>query len=170
MVPQRHAGVFATMPIRRIALTSFFLAMPIAPAAWAQQAPPCFNEMIPLRDSMEQHGKAVKAAVDSKDRAKVCENIKRYASTEAKYLKFLQDNQSWCGIPPQIIEQVKGSHANTLKVRGQACAAGPVGARPGPPPGPGLSDALGTSRAPTPGTAKTGKGTFDTLTGNPFQR
>jgi hypothetical protein len=33
-----------------------------------------------------------------------------------------------------------------------------------------LSDALGTARAPVPETSKSTRGTYDTLTGNPFQR
>lgn len=152
---------------RCIAFTIFFaFATGLSPA----RAQPCVQEMGPLRGNLDKDGMAVKAAIEAKDRGKICASLQRYAATEAKYLKYLQDNQAWCGIPPQIVDQVKGSHANTLKVRGQACAAGPVGARPGPPPGPGLSDALGTSRAPTPSTAKPGRGTFDTLTGNPLQR
>jgi len=37
-------------------------------------------------------------------------------------------------------------------------------------PAPSLSDALGTTRLPTPETTRTGSGTLDTLTGNAIQR
>ena len=37
------------------------------------------------------------------------------------------------------------------------------------PAAPSLSDALGTTKLPTPQTTKTGNGTLDTLTGNAIQ-
>jgi hypothetical protein len=133
------------------------------------QAPPCANEFTPLRAAVEKDGGAVKAAIERKaDRSEVCNALKRFVATETKYMKFLDDNQSWCGIPPEAIQQVKTSHGHTLKLRDRACAAGPAAGRPGPPPGPGLSDALGTSRGATPNNIKKGAGTFDTLTGSPF--
>jgi hypothetical protein len=131
----------------------------------------CGNEIGPLRAAVEKEGLNVKAAIEAKDRTQICESIKRFASTEAKFVKYIEDNSSWCGIPPDAVKQLKANHQHSLGLRGKACSAGAQGARPaGPPPGPGLSDALGTSRGPTPGQAKTGRGTFDTLTGNPFQR
>jgi hypothetical protein len=133
------------------------------------QAPPCANEFMPLRAAVEKDGLAVKAAIERKaERSEVCNALKRFVTTETKYMKFLEDNQSWCGIPPDAIQQVKTGHGNSLRLRNQACAAAPAAARPGPPPGPGLSDALGTSRGTTPNNIKKGAGTFDTLTGSPF--
>jgi len=138
--------------------------------AFAQQ-PPCANEFLPLRQAVERDGAAVKSLADRKaPREQVCAQIKKFAVTEAKYLKFLSDNQTWCGIPAEAVKQVKEGHAHTLKLRTQVCSAAPVQGRAGPPPGPGLSEALGTARTFVPPSPKTARGTYDTLTGNPFQR
>ncbi len=131
---------------------------------------PCTNEIMPLRSAVEKEGLAVKKVIDSKaQRSDVCTHIKRFAAAEQKFLKYVETNASWCAIPPQAVQQLKASYANTQKMRGQACAPGAAGG-PQIAPGPGLSDALGTSRAPTTGSIKTGRGTFDTLGGNPLQR
>ena len=115
------------------------------------QAPPCANEFVPLRQAVEAQGLKVKAAVDRKaDRGEVCNQLKAFASAEAKFVKYIDDNQSFCGIPPQAVQQLKTSHTRTLKMRGQACAAGAAAGPSGPkiPAGPGLAEALGTTRGP----------------------
>ena len=71
---------------------------------------------------------------------------------------------------PQAITQIKTVYAGTQKAQKTVCSGGgPVGAGAAPPP-PSLSDALGTSRVPDSTTTKTGRGTLDTLTGNPLGR
>jgi hypothetical protein len=153
------AGIVSTAP-------AFFAT----PPAQAQQMP-CVNEIMPLRQAVEKQGAALKAAVDRKaDRSEVCNRVKSYASAEAKFVKYLEANQSFCGIPSDAIGQVKANHGHTLKMRGQACAAGPTAGPPGPPPGPGLSEALGTSRALAPPPGRDDRGTYNTLTGNPLYR
>jgi hypothetical protein len=63
---------------------------------------------------------------------------------------------------------MKTNHSQTLRVRGQVCAAA---AAPPKPRGPSLSEALGTTTVPSASTTRTGRGTFDTLTGgNPLER
>ena len=131
------------------------------------QAPPCMNELMPLRQAVEKDSLPVKAAFEKKDRAQICNALKRFTVTEAKFVKYMEANASWCGIPAEIIAQARKGHAQSTKLRGQACAAGPAAA-PAIPAGPGLSEALGTSRAPT-GKPKSGTGTFDTLTGPSLQ-
>ncbi len=88
-----------------------------------------------------------------------------FSAAEAKMLKFAVDNAVWCGIPPQIIEGIKQSHAKTTEIRTRVCqaAAAPHAAAGGAD----LSDAL---NAPTIDSKdiKTGRGTFDTLTGTPL--
>ncbi len=155
----------STLPI----LTAAALGASIVAAS--AQMPPCANDFLPLRDAVQRDGLKVKAAIDKKDRAEICNQLKRFVTTEAKFVKYMQDNQGWCGIPQEAIEQLKKNHAHSTKLREQACAAGAAAGGPKPiPAGPGLSDALGTSRAPTPGTAQQGRGTFDTLTGSPFKQ
>jgi hypothetical protein len=141
----------------------------LMPAAQAQGIP-CMNEIAPLRQAVEKAGQAIKAAADKKaERSEICNRIKTFVAHEAKFIKYIETNASWCGIPPDAVAQLKKGHAHSTKMRTQACAAGPVGGRPGPPPGPGLSEALGTSRMPT-NNQKSDRGTYNTLTGNPISR
>ncbi len=190
------AGAYALMPgIRFIAVTAFGLAAAIGgaaaqpgfapmtagpqqpgfvavPAAQPPQGggmPPCANEFIPLREQVQKDGLAVKAAIDKKaERSEICNRLKRFATAEGKFIKYLETNAGWCGIPAEAIQQVKASHVHSSKLRDQACAAGPTGPRIAP--GPGLSDALGTSRAAVPDTSRKGASTFDTLSGNSLKQ
>ena len=134
-----------------------------------QQQPPCVREVMPLRDAAEKHGLAIQAAGKRKaPREEVCTLFKRFAEAEAKYVKYAEANATWCGIPANVVKQMKTSHAQTLQVRRRVCA---VAAAPARPRGPSLGDALGTTRVPSAGTRRTGRGTFDTLTGgNPLTR
>ena len=63
-----------------------------------------------------------------------------------------------------MVTQLKTVHGTTEQTREKICTA-PVGG----PIAPSLSDALGTTRLPTPKTTKIGSGTLDTLTGNAIQ-
>lgn len=138
------------------------------------QGAPCQNEIMPLRQEVEKNGLSVKAAIDRKAAPpEICNQVKRFVSAEARFVKYIEDNQAWCGIPPEVVTQVKTQHGTTLNLRQRACAAAPAGAaaRPAVPAGPGLSDALGTSGAVGGSTtSKPGRGTFDTLTGSALAR
>ncbi len=129
------------------------------------------NDLMPLRDAVQKEGMAVKAVIDKKaERGVICTQLKKYTAAEAKFVKFLEANSGWCGIPGEVLTQVKGGHKRSVALRDKACSGGPAGA--GMPAGPGLSEALGTSRSPAPlDTSKsTGRGTFDTLSGNALTR
>ena len=166
------------MPLSRAVCVVFpaLSALVAATTGAGAQGAPCQTEIMPLRADVEKNGLSVKAAIERKaERPEVCNQVKRFATAEAKFVKYIEDNQSWCGIPPEIVMQVKTQHGNTLNLRQKACAAAPAGAagRPAVPPGPGLSDALGTSGAigsSTTGNTKSGRGTFDTLTGSALAR
>lgn len=159
------------MPMRSLliaALSSLALAGP-AELALAQ-APPCMNELMPLRDAVQKEGLNVKTAIDKKaERGEICNRLKKFTASEAKFVKYMEDNAGWCGIPPEALKQIKGNHKRSLNLRDKACSGGAMGG--GPPPGPGLSEALGTTRAPAlSDPAKSGRGTFDTLSGNALAR
>ena len=137
-----------------------------------QQGPPCYREFAPLKAEAEKRGLAVKHATERKDKApreEVCTLLKRYTEAEAAIVKFLKTNASSCGIPAEAGTAMQANHARTLKtVQGVCSAAG----GPARPTGPGLSEALGTTRVP--GTVldplAPQSGTFDTLTGNVLSR
>lgn len=132
-----------------------------------QRLPPCFNEFTPIRAEAEKRAGVLQAAMKKKvPREEACKLIKSFAEAEAKIVKFIQTNAQWCGIPPEAAGVMKTNHARTLKTQEQVCS---VAAGPARPTGPGLSEALGTTRgAVEPGAPQ--NGTFDTLTGNVLTR
>jgi len=132
-----------------------------------QRPPPQCQALLNIRDELQKHGQAIEAANNKKADVKVaCGLFRKYIATEAKMLKMLQADGASCGAPPQVIQQVKGSHAKSQQIGKMVCdaaARGPAQA------GPTLSDALGTTPALPDTRDKKGAGTFETLTGNPFQ-
>ena len=131
----------------------------------AQQAPPCVQEFFRLRDDAEKKASAIKAASERKAPPKeACQLFGALMTAQSKMLKFANENGTWCGIPPQIAEQIKVAEAKISEIRTKVCQAA---AAPPRPQGPSLSDAL-SSPIPDSNNTKTGRGTFDTLTGNPL--
>ncbi len=135
------------------------------PAAPQQQEPPCVQEFFKLRDEAEKKGLAIKAANERKASPKeACQLFGVFIAAQAKMLKYATDNTVWCGIPHQVIDNIKQSVTKISEVRTRVCQAA---AAPIQPTGPSLSDAL-SSPVPDSKNIKTGRGTFDTLTGSPI--
>jgi hypothetical protein len=121
--------------------------------------PPCMAEFAKLREEVEKKGKAAKSASERKvGREEMCKYIGTYAEAEARWVKYTETNVQGCGIPLQIVNQLKQVHTNTEQTKQKICMAAQAA-------GPSLSDALDTSRLGPAGNAKTGNGTLDTLTG-----
>ena len=121
-----------------------------------------------IREDTEKAAAAIKTAGNRKaSREEVCPLFKTFAAHEAKLVAFLSTNQKLCGVPPNIVAQVKKNHANTIRIRNNVCSAAPVAGAAGPT----LSDALGGPVIADDQTAKLpNRGTFDTLTGNALQK
>jgi hypothetical protein len=157
------------MTLRRSLLPAIAIvltAVSAAPAQFGPQGgdPPCFNEFMPLKQETEKRMAAAQAAGQRKvGPQEMCQLINRFSEAEAKMIKFVEENATWCGIPPQVAPQMKESQTKTNEVRKRVCAAAAAPARPAAPT---LGDALGTSRVPDATKPKTGTGTFDTLTGS----
>ena len=135
------------------------------PAPGAQQGPPCAAEFGKLRDEAAKKAGLIREA--SKRKAgppEACKLFNAFSAAEEKMLKYAETNAVWCGIPLQIIQQIKQSHTKTTEFRTRICQAA---AQPQRPRGPTLSDAL-TAPVTDAGNIKTGRGTFDTLTGSPL--
>lgn len=127
--------------------------------------PPCFAEFAKLREEVQKKGLAAKAAGQRKvGREEMCKHISAYSAAELKWVKYTEANVASCGIPVQVVNQMKEVHGHTEQTKEKICVAGPAA---GPP---SLSDALGTTRLPAQEAAKTGSGTFDTLTGSAIRR
>jgi hypothetical protein len=72
-------------------------------------------------------------------------------------------NKTSCGVPDEVIKQIRSDHARTTDIRTKICK---VAEAPPRPAGPSLSDTL-TAPVPDAKNIRSG-GTFDTLTGNPL--
>jgi hypothetical protein len=132
----------------------------------------CMKGFSQYREETEKRGLAAKSAGERKvkvTREEFCKLVTAYSDSEVKWIKFTAENMTKCGIPKEILEQIKAAHVHTAEAKTKICSAGPA---PGAPATPTLSDALGTSSLPTPETEKrkTRGGTLDTLTGNALAR
>lgn len=143
---------------------------PVAMSPWdaqPQQEPPCVKEFGKLRDDAQKKAGAIQAA--SKRKAspqEACGLFNSFSAAELKMIKYATTNAVTCGIPSQIIENLKKGHERTSEIRTKVCQAAAAG--PARPSAPSLSDALGSSAIPDANNIKTGRGTFDTLTGTPL--
>jgi len=130
-----------------------------------QSEPPCIKEFARLRDDTEKHANLVVAAQKRKaPLPEACKALTAFAASEEKLLKFAKDNASSCGIPAQLIQQINVGYTNVSKARTKVCQ---MAAAPPQSAGPSLSDALGAPITDSQN-IKTGRGTFDTLTGTPL--
>src|SRR5712671_2619158 len=161
--PGERAPAAAPMPAP--AMSPMGAPPPMASPFGGGGMPPCMAEFARLRDDVEKRGLAARAASQRKvGREEMCKHVTAISTTELKWVKYTETNVQSCGIPAEILLQLKQRHSNTEQIKEKICAAGPSAAPPS------LSDALGTSRLPTPETTKSGSGTLDTLTGSAIQR
>jgi hypothetical protein len=145
------------------------MGMGAPPPMGGAGTPPCMAEFTKLREEVQKRGQAAKAAGEHKaSREEMCKHITAYAVAELKWVKFTEAGVTSpsCNIPPEVAKQLKQVHANTEQTREKVCAAQAAAA----PAAPSLSDALGTTRLPTPENTKARSGTLDTLTGNAIQQ
>lgn len=158
------------IPRRAFSLAIALLAIPLTQVSAQIGAPPQCNDFLPMRQDIEARAMAIKAASDRKaPAAEACQLFKGYATAESKMIKFMEDNRVWCGVPPEAIKSIKTAHSRTLQMRQNICNAGAAAAAPKPKL-PSLGDALGASSVTSGSNSKTGRGTLDTLTGNPLAR
>ena len=149
-----------------VALFSGSAQAQFGPAA-PQQEPPCIKDFGKLREEAEKKAMAIRAAGERKATPKeACQLFNAFVAAQSKMLKYATDNATWCGIPNQVVSDLKGGITKTSEIRTRVCQAA---AAPQRPAGPSLSDAL-SGPVPDSNNIKTGRGTFDTLTGNPLEK
>ena len=144
--------------------------MPGSPFGAPQAPPAACQQLLTQRDETQKHGQALQAAGQKKlPPEEVCKLFKAFLAAETKMIKGLEENSALCGVPADVIKQVKAGHGKASQVGKQVCEVAAQGPRP---TGPSLSDALGTTpMVPDSSTAtKRGQGTFDTLSGSPLAR
>jgi hypothetical protein len=131
--------------------------------------PPACQQLITLRDQVQKDAGAIQAANQRKaSPVEACKLFKIFLATESKMIKAIDDNSATCGLPPEVSKQVKDGHNRAAQIAKQVCEVAAQGPRP---TGPSLSDALGSiPNVPDASNTKSGRGTYDTLTGNPLAR
>jgi hypothetical protein len=138
------------------------------PSPWSQpqQPPPCVQDFFKLRDEASKRAGVIRVASEKHNATpqQACAMFNAFAAAEAKMIKYAVDNATSCGIPQEVTVNLKKNHGKTLEIRARVCAAA---AAPPRPVGPTLSDALNAPITDSKN-IKTGRGTFDTLTGNPL--
>jgi len=134
--------------------------------------PPCMDEFTKLQTETDKRAKAAKAGGQRKaKREEMCKLLRAFEGALNKWVKYVKNNSSKCGIPSQVYDQLSKGHDNIAKTAKQVCEGGVLGGGTGKPKTPTLSDALGTTRIPTAETSRNAvTGTFNTLTGTPFGR
>jgi hypothetical protein len=136
----------------------------------APSAPPiACQQLMAQRDETQKHANAIRnAGLKKAGPEEACKLFKVFLASETKMIKGLEEHSATCGVPPDVIKQLKASHAQAGQTAKQVCDAAAQGPRP---TGPSLSDALGTTpMVPDASGPKKGAGTYDTLTGNPLGR
>lgn len=130
---------------------------------------PCMAEFTKLRGNVESAGKVAKAVNDRKgSREEFCKAFTSLHNAQSKWVKYASDNAKGCGIPPDVITQLKAGATNLGKMKTNVCSGG--AAAGGAPAAPSLSEALGTATMPTTDDAPRRRGgTLDTLTGAPIR-
>jgi hypothetical protein len=141
-------------------------AMPGGAFSTPQAPPPACQALLSNRDEVNKHGQALQAAGQKKAPPdELCKLFKVFLTVETRMIKGLEEHSATCGVPTEVLKQVKAGHSKAAQMGKQICdaAAQPRMA------GPTLSDALGsTPLVPDASTTKKGLSTFDTLQGSPL--
>jgi hypothetical protein len=135
-----------------------------------QQSSPCLDQFVPLREEVDKRFEATKAGIAKKgSAAEICDLLTKFTRAELALMKFVEKNTGSCPFPPNMLDNIKASNAKSEGYRKQACTAAAAPARTARPAQPTLSDALSPPVASKDNT-RTGRGTFDSLGGNPLAR
>jgi hypothetical protein len=168
MTPARVICIAAiVLPIAAIPASAQFQSAPMSEAA-PQQPPACLKKFLDLRNDATKKAEAIQAAGKSKQKPtaqEACKLFSTFVAAEDKLIKYAAANSVWCGIPDEVVHQMKDAHVKSTAARTRICRLAAAG--PSRPRGPSLSDALGTN-VPTADNIKSGHGTFDTLIGTPL--
>ena len=145
-------------------------ASPFPSPGQPQQKPPCVDEFMQLRQEMEKRFEAAKAGIDRRgSAAELCNLLTKFTQAEVQMIKYVRENGPACSFPPNLLESVQASNVKSEGYRKQACTAAAAPAKPARPNAPTLSDALSPPVTGKDNT-RTGRGTLDSLGGNPLAR
>ena len=126
--------------------------VPGAVTPWQPPQQECMTKFTALRSEVEKRGMAAKAAsAEQVSREEMCKLVKAYGAAETKWIKFAEAAMATCGIPTEIVAQMRTIHARTADGEKKLCAAGPAAV-------PTLQNAL--DAAPLPMRAPKGPGGY----------
>ena len=112
----------------------------------------CMTQFTALRSEVEKRGVAARAASEkAASREEMCGLVKAYGAAETRWIKFAEAAMAKCGIPTEIVAQMRTVHARTTDGEKKLCAAGPAAA-------PTLHNAL--DAAPLPSRRPNGPGGY----------
>jgi hypothetical protein len=135
----------------------------------AQRESPCIAEFTHMRGEVEKAGKVAKAVNDKHgSREEFCKAFTNLHAAQVRWVVHTEKNGKNCGIPPDVLKQLKLVEANLGKMKNNVCNGGAVAGGGAP----SLSEALGTAKLPVPDNDAVSKkrgGTLDTLTGEPIR-
>jgi hypothetical protein len=136
-----------------------------------QEMPQCIKDFLSLREEVDKRFTVVKAMMEKKPTAiEACNGLTRFTQAETTLIKFAEKNASNCPFPAGLIDNIKASHVKSEDYKSKACtAAAQQQQRPARAAEPTLSDALSPPPL-TKDTTSTGRGTLDSLSGNPLAR
>ncbi|HET7678547.1 MAG TPA: hypothetical protein VFK79_00250 [Xanthobacteraceae bacterium] len=135
-----------------------------------QQKPPCIDDFLSLRQELDKRFETVKTTLERKPTAaEACSVLTKFTQSEAAMIKFVEKNSGTCPLPPNLLQDIKAGNVKSEGYRKQACTAAAAPARPARPAAPTLSDAFSAPVAGKDNT-RTGRGTLDSLGGNPLAR
>ena len=106
-----------------LAITLLCAAIQYA-GAQSDSPPPKCQALLAVRDELQKHGQAISNANDKRADVKVaCSLFRKYLATEAKMIKMLEADGASCGAGPQVVQQVRSSHAKAQQIGKQVCDA-----------------------------------------------
>src|SRR5215831_19666385 len=97
-------------------------AMPGGAFSAPQEPPPACQQLLSSRDDVTKHGQALQAAGQKKvPPEELCKLFKVFLSAEDKMLKGLEEHSATCGVPAEVLKQVKAGHSKASQMGKQIC-------------------------------------------------
>ena len=85
----------------------------------------CAIQFKGLRSEVERRGIAARSASEKHaSREEMCKLVTAYGAAETEWIEFVERNMTPCGIPMEIVAQMKTVHAKTADGQKKLCAAG----------------------------------------------
>src|SRR5262249_35278322 len=85
----------------------------------------CMRRFAALRSEVEKKGMAARVGSEKRvARGEMCKLVTAYSAAEAERMAYVDTTMSRCGIPMDIVVQLKTVHAKTAEGRKKVCAIG----------------------------------------------